>query len=57
MYNFWRWFPRGKIIFMAPTKPLVIQQVESCYRVSGPLSACQAAYQLPEPSALHCLVN
>lgn len=34
MYNFWRWFPRGKIIFMAPTKPLVTQQVESCYRVS-----------------------
>lgn len=34
MYNFWRWFPRGKIIFMAPTKPLVAQQVHSCYRVS-----------------------
>jgi hypothetical protein len=33
MYNYWRWFPRGKIIFMAPTKPLVVQQVESCYGV------------------------
>jgi len=26
MYNYWRWFPDGQIIFMAPTKPLVAQQ-------------------------------
>lgn len=38
MYNYWRWFPRGKIIFMAPTKPLVVQQVESCYGVSRSVS-------------------
>lgn len=29
MYNYYRWFPLGKLIFMAPTKPLVAQQV--CY--------------------------
>ncbi|KAJ3439238.1 fanconi anemia group m protein [Anaeramoeba flamelloides] len=29
MYNFYRWFPTGKIIFMAPTKPLVEQQLSA----------------------------
>jgi ERCC4-related helicase len=28
MLNFYRWFPTGKIVFCAPTKPLVTQQVE-----------------------------
>ena len=35
MYNFDRWFPTGIIIFMAPTKPLVEQQIGSCYKVTG----------------------
>ena len=26
IYNFYRWFPTGKIIFLAPSKPLVTQQ-------------------------------
>ncbi|KAM9294310.1 Fanconi anemia group M protein [Gastrophryne carolinensis] len=35
MYNFYRWYPGGKIVFMAPTKPLVAQQIEACFQVMG----------------------
>ena len=35
MLNFTRWFPRGKIIFMAPTKPLVAQQIKACCGITG----------------------
>ncbi|XP_047528487.1 Fanconi anemia group M protein isoform X1 [Vanessa atalanta] len=33
MFNFYRWYPTGKIIFMAPTRPLVAQQIEACYNI------------------------
>lgn len=35
MYNFYRWFPSGRTVFLAPTKPLVAQQIEACYKVMG----------------------
>lgn len=35
MYNYYRWYPQGKIIFIAPTKPLVAQQIEACYNIMG----------------------
>lgn len=35
MFNYHRWFPKSKIIFLAPTKPLVQQQVEACFNVCG----------------------
>eukprot|EP01105_Mastigella_eilhardi_P008349 TRINITY_DN2030_c0_g1_i4.p1 TRINITY_DN2030_c0_g1~~TRINITY_DN2030_c0_g1_i4.p1 ORF type:complete len:1533 (-),score=304.73 TRINITY_DN2030_c0_g1_i4:3616-8145(-) len=35
MYNYYRWFPTGKIAFLAPTRPLVGQQIEACTRVMG----------------------
>ena len=30
-----RWFPAGQVVFLAPTRPLVTQQVEACYNVVG----------------------
>lgn len=35
MYNFYRWYPRGTVIFVAPTKPLVAQQIDECKKISG----------------------
>ena len=35
MYNFYRWFTKGKIVFLAPTKPLVTQQIDACYQITG----------------------
>jgi len=35
MYNYYRWYPTGKVIFLAPTKPLVAQQVRACYNIMG----------------------
>ncbi|KAI6691254.1 hypothetical protein NL676_028082 [Syzygium grande] len=35
MFNYFRWFPEGKIVFTAPSRPLVIQQIEACHNVVG----------------------
>ena len=35
MYNFYRWFPRGQVVFMAHTKPLLAQQLRACYDIAG----------------------
>lgn len=35
LYNYYRWFPTGKILFLAPTLPLVDQQVQACYEIMG----------------------
>ena len=33
MFNYYRWFPAGKVIFMAPTRPLVTQQIGACHDI------------------------
>lgn len=35
MLNWWRWTKDAKIIFMAPTRPLVSQQLEACLGLTG----------------------
>lgn len=35
MYNFRRWFPEGLVLFLAPTKPLVAQQIDACRSLVG----------------------
>jgi Fanconi anemia group M protein len=35
MYNYYHWFPQGLVVFMAPTKPLVSQQIEACHDIVG----------------------
>ncbi|CAN6620181.1 ATP-dependent DNA helicase Mph1p [Trichomonascus vanleenenianus] len=35
MLNWYRWTKSAKIIFMAPTRPLVSQQVEACLSITG----------------------
>lgn len=35
MLNFYRWTKVAKIVFVAPTKPLVAQQIDACYNIAG----------------------
>jgi Fanconi anemia group M protein len=35
MYNYFTWYPEGKICFMAPSRPLVMQQLEACTNIMG----------------------
>ncbi|KAL6855854.1 P-loop containing nucleoside triphosphate hydrolase protein [Trichoderma novae-zelandiae] len=35
MLNFYRWTKSAKIVFVAPTKPLVTQQIDACYNIAG----------------------
>ena len=35
MLNWYRWAPEAQIVFVAPTKPLVSQQVKACFDIAG----------------------
>ncbi|KAK7425656.1 3'-5' DNA helicase [Neonectria magnoliae] len=35
MLNFHRWTKTAKLVFVAPTKPLVAQQIDACYNIAG----------------------
>ena len=51
MYNFYRWFPKGQIIFMAHTKPLLSQQLQACYNIVGVPESDTAEIQVKCESA------
>lgn len=35
MFNYYRWTKDAQIVFVAPTKPLVAQQVDACFNIVG----------------------
>ncbi|KAI0506100.1 hypothetical protein F5B22DRAFT_478512 [Xylaria bambusicola] len=35
MLNYFRWMKKAKLVFVAPTKPLVSQQVDACFHIAG----------------------
>ncbi len=35
MHAYYKWFPSGSVIFLAPTKPLVNQQIKACHDIMG----------------------
>ncbi|OAP57706.1 fanconi anemia group M protein [Fonsecaea erecta] len=35
MLNWYRWTTKAQIVFVAPTKPLVSQQVDACFNIAG----------------------
>jgi ATP-dependent DNA helicase MPH1 len=35
MLNYYRWTKNAQIVFMAPTKPLIAQQMDACYHIVG----------------------
>lgn len=35
MLNFYRWTTEAQIVFVAPTKPLVAQQIDACFHICG----------------------
>ncbi|EDU50580.1 helicase C-terminal domain containing protein [Pyrenophora tritici-repentis Pt-1C-BFP] len=38
--NWFRWTLDAQIVFVAPTKPLVAQQIEACYKIAGIPRSC-----------------
>ncbi|KAI0395807.1 type III restriction enzyme [Xylariaceae sp. FL0594] len=35
MLNYFRWMKTAKLVFVAPTKPLVSQQIDACFHIAG----------------------
>ncbi|CAH8255379.1 unnamed protein product [Arabidopsis lyrata] len=42
MYNYFRLFPEGKIVFAVPSRPLVMQQIEACHNIVGIPRVCDS---------------
>jgi ATP-dependent DNA helicase MPH1 len=55
----YRWFPEGKIIFVAPTKPLVAQQIDASHQACGipGTDAIELTGQIPRSTrAVHVIL-
>nr|POF07834.1 atp-dependent dna helicase mph1 [Quercus suber] len=49
MLNYYRWTTNSQILFMAPTKPLIAQQMEACYHIVG-IPRCDTVLMTGETS-------
>ena len=52
MLNWFRWTTEAQIVFVAPTKPLVSQQVEACFNIAGIPRSCTTMLTGGVPPAL-----
>ncbi|KAF7255648.1 hypothetical protein EG68_08052 [Paragonimus skrjabini miyazakii] len=59
LHNFMRWYPAGKVVFLAPTRPLVAQQLNACRQLTGlsPKLVVELTGSTPQQKRQHLWTN